>query len=324
MGRIWWAAAAIFAVVPVTDQALADDSCWVAGDGRCQEPVLGNGYCAPATDSTDCAGAYVIDDSATRRLDGSDVWYLSDEALRLARNEIFARHGYRFDSADLQAFFAARSWYSPAGQDVSLSAVEQANVAVLRAIEDGGPVPQPVSPGLPPWASWRADVVRASGFVDSAVVDGVRARVTDAEWGRTLLIRPDLEDALSFAPGNDDEWGAITWWGLFPPVLLDPFVHGYGIVPKPLGRDTFDGEQVTRVRLDWESEEGYETVRGEALLTDDGIFVLVDVGGVYAECCGGDTGIPWTLDYRLEDLQRGRPEPSELAPPDGLFWTFPG
>ena len=31
--------------------------------------------------------------------------------LRLIRNEVYARHGYRFDSLDLHLYFSAQPWY---------------------------------------------------------------------------------------------------------------------------------------------------------------------------------------------------------------------
>nr|WP_274390142.1 YARHG domain-containing protein [Azospirillum doebereinerae] len=82
---------------------------------------------------------------------------LTKERLRLARNEIFARHGYIFSSTDLRASFAARPWYRPTTNDISglrLSAIEQANVALIKRFEEQAPTeptassPKPVSPPL--------------------------------------------------------------------------------------------------------------------------------------------------------------------------------
>ncbi|MGF1624197.1 MAG: YARHG domain-containing protein [Alphaproteobacteria bacterium] len=309
-------------------EALADDSCPMALNGICEEVYLGPGYCYPATDSTDCADAYLLPASDVSPLEERDVRYLTDYALRLARNEIFARHGYTFNSADLQAFFGARSWYSPAGQSVSLSPVEQANVEFLRRVEDGavdrsGLRTHPADGrSLPPWTAWQAEVVHADGRVEAGIVDGVRGRVTDLETLRTVVVRVDMQDALYY--GEEDEYGVAVWWGLFPPVLIEPFVQGLEIVPQPLGRETLLGEKVTRVRLDWESEGGYETLHGEAWLTDDGIFLKVAVEGVFAECCGGDENIPWRLDYQLEDLQRGPTDPTLMEPPPFHQWTYAG
>ena len=256
MNWIGYLGAAAAAVVSAT-ATYADETCSLAGNGICEEVVLGPGYCAPATDTSDCAAAEVLPFSDDRPLTDSDVRYFDDTLLRLARNEIFARHGYRFNSADLQQFYGARSWYTPVGQDVSLSALEQANVEFLRQRE-GVPLDQrsalqsrqPDGASLPPWTAWQADLVHANGAVDQAMVNGIRGRVHDPVNDWTVMVRPDREDQLYFGP--DQEIGAIGWWALFPPIILEPFVLAFEIVPQPIGRETLLGESVTRVRLDWE------------------------------------------------------------------------
>lgn len=328
MQRATTALAAVLVAMAAVDAA-ADDSCPLAGNGICEEIYLGPGYCLPATDSTDCAQAEVLPASDERELNEFDIRYLTPYALRLARNEIFARHGYRFNSEDLQAFFSARSWYRPTGQDVTLSEIEQANVNYLRRVEDGAIDPwaqrsrAPSGTMLPPWTAWIGDVVHADGRVQAGVVDGVRGRVTDRDTTDSVLVRVDMEDALHFNEREEDVVGVSVWWGMFPPVLLEPYVQGLRIVPQPVGRETVGGEEVTRVRLDW-SDGGARTLHGEALLTDDGIFIEVDVEGVFTECCGGEELIPWHLEYRLENLERGRREPSLLEPPPLHQWNYAG
>ncbi|MQX52098.1 YARHG domain-containing protein [Alcanivorax sp. PA15-N-34] len=95
----------------------------------------------PASRSS-ASSPYLIADSARRVLSDSDVRSLDAQALRVARNEIFARHGYTFNSADLRRHFSRQPWYEPTGKQVSLNAVEQANVAFLlgreRVLENSG------------------------------------------------------------------------------------------------------------------------------------------------------------------------------------------
>lgn len=55
---------------------------------------------------------YIIEGSDVRYIDRSDVVGLSAEECRIARNEIYARHGRLFDDAELQAYFNSRSWYN--------------------------------------------------------------------------------------------------------------------------------------------------------------------------------------------------------------------
>lgn len=47
----------------------------------------------------------VFQDSDTRILDWSDIFKLSNEDIRIAKNEIYARHGRRFSDTKLQTYF---------------------------------------------------------------------------------------------------------------------------------------------------------------------------------------------------------------------------
>lgn len=55
---------------------------------------------------------YILPDSDSRYLDKEDIAHLSKEELRLARNEIYARHGRKFDDVSLQEYFNSKDWYS--------------------------------------------------------------------------------------------------------------------------------------------------------------------------------------------------------------------
>ena len=54
---------------------------------------------------------YVFPNSDTRKLTKADVRGLSAEELRIGRNEIYARHGRKFNDQQLQDYFDAQSWY---------------------------------------------------------------------------------------------------------------------------------------------------------------------------------------------------------------------
>lgn len=58
--------------------------------------------------------------------------------LRIMRNAIMARHGYRFQSKDLQEYFGEEPWYKPAASNdnVKLSFIEQLNVELIKAEEE--------------------------------------------------------------------------------------------------------------------------------------------------------------------------------------------
>ena len=61
----------------------------------------------------------------------------SKEELRLMRNEILARHGWRFQSKDLQEYFGRQSWYKPGNDNntIKLSVIEQLNIQLIKSEE---------------------------------------------------------------------------------------------------------------------------------------------------------------------------------------------
>ena len=83
---------------------------------------------------------YILPDSSQRILADSEVSSLSKSDLRLARNEISARHGRKFDDQELQDYFNSKSWYTgtinPSDFSESmLSVTEKANVETIKKYE---------------------------------------------------------------------------------------------------------------------------------------------------------------------------------------------
>src|SRR5262249_39563078 len=83
----------------------------------------------------DPAHGLIFPDSDRRYLTRDDLRRLSREQLRIARNEIYARKGRYFQDANLKAYFSRFSWYRPTTWDVTLNAVEQANVTLIQSLE---------------------------------------------------------------------------------------------------------------------------------------------------------------------------------------------
>lgn len=71
----------------------------------------------------------------TRKLVAADVEGLTVSELRIMRNEIFARHGYAFQTDDMRAYFGRQPWYTSRSRSVSLSPVEQYNVQFIKRYE---------------------------------------------------------------------------------------------------------------------------------------------------------------------------------------------
>lgn len=62
---------------------------------------------------------------------------LDKPTLRIMRNAILARHGYKFQSKDLQEYFAAEPWYKPIDDNskIKLTLTETLNLELIKAAE---------------------------------------------------------------------------------------------------------------------------------------------------------------------------------------------
>jgi uncharacterized membrane protein YvbJ len=91
----------------------------------------------PRPRSYGTSSSYILPYSDSYKLSYSDISGLSSSELRMARNEIYARHGYIFKSKDLQAYFDGKSWYMPDSsfRDSYLSSVEKYNVDFIKSYE---------------------------------------------------------------------------------------------------------------------------------------------------------------------------------------------
>ena len=83
---------------------------------------------------------YILPQSDSRYLTESDLNGLTEAECRIARNEIYARHGRMFNDEELQAYFNSKSWYTPsipanAFQEHMLNDYEKENKDVILEYE---------------------------------------------------------------------------------------------------------------------------------------------------------------------------------------------
>lgn len=86
------------------------------------------------------AAEYILPDSDSIYLTRSDLEGLTKEECRLARNEIYARRGRKFNDAALADYFSQFGWYHPTVDpenfdDSMLNAVEKANRDLIVQFE---------------------------------------------------------------------------------------------------------------------------------------------------------------------------------------------
>ena len=74
-------------------------------------------------------------DSDSRLISAEELAKLSKFDLRIARNEIFARRGRIFTSADLRSHFSRFDWYEPTSTEVEVNDIEKANAKAMQAEE---------------------------------------------------------------------------------------------------------------------------------------------------------------------------------------------
>ncbi|MCC8128374.1 MAG: SH3 domain-containing protein [Clostridiales bacterium] len=103
-----------------------------------------------SSDSTITVGTatvtgYILPYSNSKYYTASELSGLSKSQLRLARNEIYARHGRKFTDSDLQSYFNSCSWYSgtidaatfDANVSNYLNSYEIANLSLIVELENG-------------------------------------------------------------------------------------------------------------------------------------------------------------------------------------------
>lgn len=95
---------------------------------------------------------FVLPNSSTEYLSDALINSLTQEEIRIAINEIYARHGRLFNSEDLTAYFNSMSWYhgyiAPEDWDDNLlNKIEQKNIKKLAAKRDAGDSPSVRSRG---------------------------------------------------------------------------------------------------------------------------------------------------------------------------------
>jgi hypothetical protein len=110
---------------------------WDALLGSCpsSNSAPANNTPAPPVPAPNYRIGAIIPDSSTRYLTSGEVSNLSLRQLFIARNEIYARKGRIFITPELTEYFSSYAWYHPYAAEVSLNALEEANVKTLHDVE---------------------------------------------------------------------------------------------------------------------------------------------------------------------------------------------
>lgn len=95
---------------------------------------------------------YMLPISSALYLETADIDHLTSAEARIARNEIYAKHGSLFYVDDMDIYFRGKAWYQPLPQGIKLdtnllSDIEKKNIQLLASYEQSGA--QPITPSKP-------------------------------------------------------------------------------------------------------------------------------------------------------------------------------
>lgn len=65
------------------------------------------------SEENDESGEYILPNSDSSYISYSDLYNLSQTEVSLARNEIYARHGRKFNTDSIREYFESKTWYKP-------------------------------------------------------------------------------------------------------------------------------------------------------------------------------------------------------------------
>ncbi|HCW54574.1 MAG TPA: hypothetical protein DG753_12755 [Clostridium sp.] len=77
--------------------------------------------------------------SSDTYLSKEQIQSLNNYQLGIARNEIYARHGYIFKVEQFRKYFESQSWYVPKYSNqssISLNSIEEYNIKLIKDEED--------------------------------------------------------------------------------------------------------------------------------------------------------------------------------------------
>ncbi len=215
---------------------------------------------------------YIIPDSNTRQLTREELWEYQYDTLKYAFNEIYARHGYKFETGSpCYMWFSRMPWYTPNENESATdhhatysqcSKLENYNVELIkdvrREMREMGTL-NPQGKGMPKAPDTGMDSPR--GFTYVAMKDGQRLAVYTAP--STAAYRANNGKASCSTSGSVYALGWDSGWML---MLYEANLAGQYRVGYVDGA-SIKGSLPNLPQLFWENE--VRTVTAQVSLTDD-------------------------------------------------------
>ena len=242
------------------------------------------------------ANDYVFPQSSSEYLIRDDLEGKTGEELRIARNEIYARHGRRFNDKTLQWYFDAKSWYqgtvAPGDfKESVLNPIEKENVYRISQAEAGN---------YPDWDGAGAAAMAAAQAADAQAA-AARAAAEQAAAEQAAAARAAAEQAAAQAASQLASQGASAS-GQVQQLTADELRYMERLlIPKYAGFFTctyaspldiiwgsvfysgFNGKEVEDYNA---VQNEYQTVTGEEVFTDVTAIRKSDVEAIVRETTG--------------------------------------
>jgi len=111
-------------------------------------------------------------DMLNEQFDIFSLSQLDNQYVRLLRNMIFAKYGYKFNSADLNTFFSRYDWYKPKVNNVEskLTETDKFNIQTMRAFENRNETLPDIHWGENKVGVWQDIGIEADGWSDRFVI----------------------------------------------------------------------------------------------------------------------------------------------------------
>ena len=187
-----------------------------------------------------------------------DTHYLgrfSKPQLRLMRNEILARHGWKFQSKDLQEYFGRQSWYKPVADNnsIKLSIIEMTNIQLIKSDEaedDHNRVRYENAQAAPQMAKAVDGVITVTTeeqFINALGNDRIVELGNDVHLNLSRIL--EQEDKFSGIPGR--AWATTISRGGDQPVIVSEFVNdGQQLVLKNFSNLVIRGKHNASIEVD--------------------------------------------------------------------------
>lgn len=202
---------------------------------------------------------YILPDSSNRIIDPSEIGDFSINDMQMAINEIYARHGRKFQNKGIQDYFNGKSWYSgtvePDDFDESvLSDIERQNIDTLSYWMQ--PELTHSNPTTVDKYDYGVDATKSSGQNDTSEnpYKYLEGTYSNADTGVAFTLEiydqpsPIAEGSINYSIGTAD----IDWGNGYGAEFCLSYYEGsdYYLISSQLGK----GKETTRLYNTGENE----------------------------------------------------------------------